>query len=236
MILWPCCGSSDVWLLNPMSKTMEFTPEAYKLLFWDFDGVIKDSVPLKTAAFDQLFQDYDDDVRKYVREYHLLHGGVSRHIKIPHYFRTLLDQELSEEENFEYCQRYADSVIEGVIACPWIEGAREFLNSNPHGQQHIIVTGTPQDEMEHILKAIDLVGLFSRVFGAPHAKPEVLAKILAEMKMEPKKCLMIGDSMTDYDAAVENQVPFLLRENEENQEYFAFFDGPKVSNFLHWLR
>jgi HAD superfamily hydrolase (TIGR01549 family) len=223
------------WLLNPKSKTMEFTPEAYKLIFWDFDGVIKDSVPLKTEAFDQLFREYDDEVRKYVREYHLLHGGVSRHIKIPHYFRTLLDQELSEEENLEYCQRYADSVIEGVITCPWIEGAREFLNSNPHDQQHMIVTGTPQAEMEHILKAIDLVSPFSKVFGAPHRKPEVLAQMLAETKMEPEECLMIGDSMTDHDAAVENQVPFLLRENDENREHFAFFEGPKVSNFLHWL-
>ena len=215
---------------------MKFTPEAYKLIFWDFDGVIKDSVALKTEAFDQLFQECDDDVRKYVREYHLLHGGVSRHIKIPHYFRTQLDQELSEEENLEYCQRYADSVIEGVIACPWIEGAREFLSSNPHGQQHIIVTGTPQDEMEHILKAIDLVSRFSKVFGAPHTKHEVLAQMLAETKMGPKECLMIGDSMTDHDAAFKNNVPFLLRENEENQEHFAFFDGPKLPNFLHWLR
>ena len=89
---------------------MEFTPEAYKLIFWDFDGVIKDSVPLKTEAFDQLFCEYGEEVRKYVREYHLLHGGVSRQIKIPHYFRTLLNQELSEEETLKYCQRYADSV------------------------------------------------------------------------------------------------------------------------------
>jgi len=41
--------------------------------------------------------------------------------------------------------------------------------------------------------------------------------------------------MTDHDAAVENQVPFLLRENDENRKHFAFFEGPKVSNFLHWL-
>ena len=90
--------------------------------------------------------------------------------------------------------------------------------------------------MEHILKAIDLESPFSKVFGAPHTKPKVLAQMLAETKMEPEECLMIGDSMTDHDAAVENQVPFLLRENEENREHFAFFDGPKVPNFLHWLR
>jgi phosphoglycolate phosphatase-like HAD superfamily hydrolase len=161
---------------------MEFTPESYKLIFWDFDGVIKDSVSLKTEAFDQLFREYDDDVRKYVRDYHLLHGGVSRHTKIPHFFRTLLNQELSEEEALEYCQRYANSVIDGVIACPWIEGAREFLNVNPHDQQHIIVTGTPQGEIEHILKAIDLVSPFSKVFGAPHTKPLVLAEVLEDKK------------------------------------------------------
>ena len=40
---------------------------------------------------------------------------------------------------------------------------------------------------------------------------------------------MIGDSMTDHDAAVENQVPFLLRENEENREHFAFLTDQKCS-------
>jgi phosphoglycolate phosphatase-like HAD superfamily hydrolase len=53
---------------------------------------------------------------------------------------------------------------------------------NPHDQQHIIVTGTPQGEIEHILKAIDLVSPFSKVFGAPHTKPLVLAEVLEDKK------------------------------------------------------
>ncbi len=123
---------------------MEFTPEAYNLIFWDFDGVIKDSVPLKTEAFDQLFYEYGEDVRKYVREYHLLHGGFRDTSRFLITLEHCLIRNWSEEETLEYCQRYADSVIEGVIACPWIEGAREFLKSNPHDQQHMIITGTPR--------------------------------------------------------------------------------------------
>lgn len=216
--------------LNP-----NFDPQNFHLLFWDFDGVIKDSVALKTEAFDRLFGEYDAEVRRYVREHHALHGGVSRYIKIPHYFRTLLDQELSEEETEIYCQRYAEAVVEAVIECDWIPGAREFLLTNPFGQQHVIVTGTPQTEMEHILQAIDLESPFSQVFGAPHTKPAVLAQLLQESGLPPDQCLMIGDSMTDYDAAVQNEVPFLLRENPENQARFGFFEGPRVTNFVPWL-
>ena len=46
-----------------------------------------------------------------------------------------------------------------------------------------------------IFKAIDLESPFSKVC-AP-TKSKVLAQMLAETKMEPEECLMIGDSMTD---------------------------------------
>ena len=32
----------------------------YKLVFWDFDGVIKDSVTVKTDAFSKLFEKYGE--------------------------------------------------------------------------------------------------------------------------------------------------------------------------------
>ena len=42
----------------------------YKLYFWDFDGVIKDSVDVKTQAYFQLFEPFGLDVAERVRQHH----------------------------------------------------------------------------------------------------------------------------------------------------------------------
>jgi phosphoglycolate phosphatase-like HAD superfamily hydrolase len=46
---------------------------------------------------------------------------------------------------------------------------------------------------------------------------------------------MIGDSMTDYEAAQATGVPFLLRYTEESKEHFAEINVPEFSSFLELL-
>ena len=36
----------------------------YDYIFWDFDGVIKDSIKIKEKAFQNLFQSADEDLKK----------------------------------------------------------------------------------------------------------------------------------------------------------------------------
>ena len=55
------------------------------VIFWDFDGIIKDSVKVKSMAFMQLFTPFGEDVVKQVREHHEANGGLSRFDKLPIY-------------------------------------------------------------------------------------------------------------------------------------------------------
>ena len=50
----------------------------YKLVFWDFDGVIKDSVLAKTNAFRLLFEEHLPELIEQICEHHRTHGGLSR--------------------------------------------------------------------------------------------------------------------------------------------------------------
>lgn len=62
-----------------------------ELIFWDFDGVIKDSVSVKTLAFEKLFLPYGKKIAQKVKNHHEANGGVSRFEKIPLYlFKKLL--------------------------------------------------------------------------------------------------------------------------------------------------
>lgn len=49
-----------------------------KVVFWDFDGVIKESVEIKTIAFIGLFEEFGSEVYNRVREHHIANGGMSR--------------------------------------------------------------------------------------------------------------------------------------------------------------
>ena len=58
-----------------------------KIIFWDFDGVIKESVSVKTDAFGKLFSNFGSKVSQKVVSHHINNGGMSRFDKIPIYLK-----------------------------------------------------------------------------------------------------------------------------------------------------
>ena len=62
----------------------------YSTILWDFDGVIKEYLYVKTGAFFELFYKYGTDVTQKVREHHEVNGCVSSFEKIPYYFEKFV--------------------------------------------------------------------------------------------------------------------------------------------------
>ena len=54
-------------------------------IIFDFDGVVLESLNVKTNAFKKLYEPYGSDISKKVVEHHLENGGVSRFDKIKFY-------------------------------------------------------------------------------------------------------------------------------------------------------
>ena len=61
----------------------------YKVIFWDFDGVIKESHAVKTDSFIKLFDDQDEKFIDKVSKHHTKNAGISRFKKIPLYLKWL---------------------------------------------------------------------------------------------------------------------------------------------------
>lgn len=137
-----------------------------KLIYWDFDGVIKDSVEVKTHAFAQLFQSYGPEIAERMRAHHEAHGGMSRFDKIPRYLEWA-GKAATQELVDEYCRRFGLLVRQAVINAPWVPGAEALLRNNPYGQVFVLLTATPQGEMEEILNDLNLSSCFAAVYGAP---------------------------------------------------------------------
>ena len=53
-----------------------------KGIIFDFDGVIAESVQIKSDAFASLYEQYGDNIVKKVIEHHEANGGMSRFEKI----------------------------------------------------------------------------------------------------------------------------------------------------------
>ena len=201
-----------------------------QLLFWDFDGVIKDSGDVKTQAYFQLFEPFGLDVAERVRLHHEANGGMSRFDKLPIYLQWA-GLEPNKTIVNEYCERFSQQVLQGVIDAPWVSGVEQYLRGNVHQQVFVLVSATPQGELEHILHALDLTMCFADVYGAPSRKQDAIRNTLLARGIDPSESLMIGDAQADLDAAVANQVPFLLRRHSSNNKVFATYTGTSVEDF-----
>ena len=83
-----------------------------KVIIFDFDGVIADSVDIKTKAFGELFEEEGGDIAGRVVDYHLKNTGVSRYDKFRYIYKNMLKRELSDEKFRELCSRFEALVAE----------------------------------------------------------------------------------------------------------------------------
>ena len=201
-----------------------------RLVFWDFDGVIKESVAVKTEAFMKLFAPFGAAVVARVRAHHLANGGMSRFDKMPVYLEWA-SQPVTDAIINDYCREFSQAALNGAIAAPWVPGVERYLRENRHGQQFVLISATPQQEIEEILTAIDLGQCFSGVFGSPTRKDDAIRQALSSQEIRDSECVMVGDATADLDAARRNSVPFLLRRHLDNQHVFRDYDGNFVEDF-----
>lgn len=179
-------------------------------VFFDFDGVIADSVNVKTLAFGKLFRGYGAEIEKKVVDYHLENGGVSRFDKFRHYYENFLKKSITDKEIDKLSLRFSDMVVQDVIDAPFIKGAYETL-CQLHNLEipMYVVSGTPQDEIQQIVEKKGLFHFFVGVYGSPRKKWDITEEILSNNRYERSLCLFIGDAMSDYCAAQKCGMKFL---------------------------
>ena len=176
----------------------------------DFDGVILESVSVKTEAFRSLFSFVPDHVDEIV-DYHRTHGGVSRFDKFRFIYRIILKKELSEEQFKYLSEEFAKLVYEGVLRSPYVDGALPFLEKNYQRFHLFVVSATPEEELISIIRNRELAAYFQGVYGAPGKKEDAIRKILSDRGIQPGSALFIGDSLNDLEAAQKSKVHFIGR-------------------------
>ena len=201
-----------------------------KSVFFDFDGVIKDSIAVKTEAFYKLYLPFGEEIAKQAKQHHIENGGVSRFEKFKIYHKEFLGEELTTEEIQEWANKFSDLVKQAVVESNYVPGALELIKELSKDTLQFIITGTPQKEIEEILKALNISQYFEEVCGSPTKKIEWSQYLLDKYKLNSEDVIFIGDAMSDYNAANHHGFKFIFREHYENEEQFKEMKIIKVKD------
>lgn len=207
-----------------------------KAIIFDFDGVIVDSIEAKTNAFEQLYNQYGDDVKQKVKDYHLRNGGVSRFEKLKYYHKNFLGVDLNKYELKDLASSFSKIVLEKVINASFVEGVSAYIQNKSKNLDLFISTGTPQKEIELILKARNIDVFFKDVFGSPDKKIVHIKKILEMQDLQSNEIIFFGDSLSDLEAAKYYDINFILVKNRYNTFLQENHLGDSIENFLELNR
>ncbi len=192
-----------------------------KVIILDFDGVIVESLNIKTEAFRELFSGYPRYLER-IMSYHFENISVSRYVKFEHIYNRILGESYDKEKAEETGKRFSVLVRQRIIECPWVGGAEEFLKHFSLILPLYITSATPQQELETILHARGLLEYFKGVYGTPPwEKYDAMQKIMLHEKVTPQEIVYIGDSLEDFKVAQRAGVHFVGRLNQESFEDLA---------------
>lgn len=201
----------------------------YEAFFFDFDGVLANSVEVKTDAFVKMFEAFGPEIQKKVEEHHRNNGGMSRFDKLNYYYKHYVRRELTEREHTELCDQFSNLVVDEVVKSREIKGATDFIIYFHSLFPCFIISGTPENEMQTIVKRRNISNYFKQVLGSPTDKTKNLSKLLDEYNYNPANCLFFGDSNSDYSAAVSCNVKFIGILPDENAPLL------KVAPDIEWV-
>jgi phosphoglycolate phosphatase-like HAD superfamily hydrolase len=189
-------------------------------IFFDCDGVLLDSVHVKERVFRRLMEERIPAHASAAMDYYWRNGGTSRLEKFRWIWRNLVGEPLEETTVRRLGEEFADTVFRGVVECPMIPGAMEFLERFCPRLPAFVISGTPGPELERVVAARGLTKFFRGVFGSPDHKTAIGGRLLAEHRYDPRRVWFVGDATTDRDAARNLGV------------HFVGLDGPHLTPFL----
>ena len=203
-----------------------------KGIIFDFDGVIAESVQVKTDAFASLYEKYGDNIVTKVIEHHEAKGGMSRFKKIKLYHGSYLNKAITNEEIEDLANQFSKLVVRKVIDAPYVPGVFKYIQKCYEKYNLFISTGTPTNEMYQILGGREISKYFVEVYGSPEEKSTHISKIMSKYNYYPDELIFYGDANTDIDAAEQANIPFVLIKNSFNEKLVEKFKGEIINNFI----
>lgn len=195
-------------------------------LFWDFDGVILNSMHVRDLGFREIFREFPNDKVDELIAYHRLNGGLSRYVKIPYFFDEIVHVPYTEEDVQRLANEFSEIMRRELTnKSNLILDAVDYLKANHEHYNFHVVSGSDQDELRFLCKELEVAEFFISIHGSPTPKKQLVADLIAEHQYNKAKSGLIGDSINDAEAAEVNQIQFFGYNNESVRELGFYIDS-----------
>ena len=185
-------------------------------IFWDFDGVILSSHEIRELGFKVALEKYPQEQIEELLHYHRENGGWSRYVKFTYFFEEIREEAYRQEDIDQLAQTYSNTVKSLLVdRSLLIDESMRFIEAKRENYRMYIASGSDGKELNEVSKGLDIAHYFHSIHGSPEPKTAILKRIINENNHLPSNCLMIGDTRNDYEAAVDNRMPFLGFNNLE---------------------
>lgn len=200
-----------------------------KAIVFDFDGVLVESVGIKRAAYVALFRTHGDAASDAVARYYDEHPGCSRFQLFDWFHRDVLQHSPTAEEIEQLSAAFSDLVVQKVVDAPMVRGAAEFLSRQASRFDYHIISGTPERELQQILRRRGLERYFKTAYGSPASKVDLFERLFVACGLTADDVVYVGDSEADWVAARALHVPFIWRQLSGDAPRPAGFEGPGIT-------
>lgn len=182
----------------------------FKVIFWDFDGVLMNSNEIRDLGFVRVLSDYPKQKVDQLLKFHIKNGGLSRYVKFRYFFEEVLGKEISEEEINKWADKFSVIMRELLVDDSLlIEETIQFVQKEHEKREMHIVSGSDQSELRYICKQLGVAKYFDSINGSPTSKNDLVELILNEKDYSLKDCVLVGDSVNDKVAATVNGIKFM---------------------------
>lgn len=187
-----------------------------KVIIFDFDGVILDSMKVRDKGFYEIFKEHPIELVEELVKYHRINGGLSRFHKIRYFYEILLGKTITDEEVEKHANRFSAIMLDELTKeSLLILNSVDFIKNNYKTFTFYIASGSEEKELNKICEKLGLAQYFNGIYGSPKEKNLIVKDIMESNNYKSEDVALVGDSINDYDAAVYNNIDFYGYNNEK---------------------
>ena len=198
----------------------------YKVLLWDFDGVILNSMAVRDQGFVEVLKEFPKEQIDALLEFHRKNGGLPRYVKFRFFFEEIRKESITEVEVNKWAAKFS-IIMKSLLINPalLIHDALDFIKENYAQIPMHIVSGSDQNELRYLCCELKIDRYFKSIHGSPTPKKQLVEEVLERNNYAKETCILIGDSYNDFEAAVHNNIDFAGYNNQQLKEFGNHYVG-----------
>ena len=201
-------------------------PQDFKIILWDFDGVIINSNSVREAGFRDVLSEYPKEQVEKLIDYHNINGGLSRYVKFRYFFEEIRKESITDDMVLGLAQKFS-IIMKELLVNPnlLISPVTEFIKEQYNlGKKMHIVSGSDGNELRELCKSLRLDHFFISINGSPTRKTSLVRNIIEKGYLSQSEYCLIGDAINDYEASKDNSIKFFGYNNLKLKNLDSYFE------------